>query len=470
MESINTQSVMSVFPFTEHDGLCECAEKAEFDAMMSSGVFSNIPSSIPNIKSIKDVKYLGIVKKGESLKAHYYIGASWYKANEIAFIVKSKVDVDYVKLFMTALEMSSENEAAYFSNYYYIDFEKPAIKTKTLDNVITPLLILHYISLLKHLVSKGLKKGYVVREENLQSKIRGRILLQKHLTKNIFAKREDRVYCRFQEFTEDIPENRILKKALSFSVRFINQYESFRSHLQELTPLLSVIGSAFENVSEDVTIAQVTKVNAGKIFRHYEAAIKVAKLILRHFDYSIDKASDETQEVRPFCIDMPRLYEMYVLSLLRKAYGDKIKFQVKGSHKTQVDYIKKSDNEKLIIDAKYKPQYNEGNRGILDDIREISGYARDKKILDALGWKPEDECAKGNYFPKCLIIYPDPNTGFKREVGDPEGEPDELMMEEVKNGFQKEGILTDTTHIRKIPGFEDFYKIAVPLPILSKES
>lgn len=288
---------MSVFPFTEHDGLCECAEKAEFDAMMSSGVFSNIPSSIPNIKSIKDVKYLGIVKKGESLKAHYYIGASWYKANEIAFIVKSKVDVDYVKLFMTALEMSSENEAAYFSNYYYIDFEKPAIKTKTLDNVITPLLILHYISLLKHLVSKGLKKGYVVREENLQSKIRGRILLQKHLTKNIFAKREDRVYCRFQEFTEDIPENRILKKALSFSVRFINQYESFRSHLQELTPLLSVIGSAFENVSEDVTIAQVTKVNAGKIFRHYEAAIKVAKLILRHFDYSIDKASDETQEV-----------------------------------------------------------------------------------------------------------------------------------------------------------------------------
>ena len=69
----------------------------------------------------------------------------------------------------------------------------------------------------------------------------------------------------------------------------------------------------------------------------YEAAIKVAKLILRHFDYSIDKASDETQEVRPFCIDMPRLYEMYVLSLLRKAYGDQIQFQVKGSHKTQVD-------------------------------------------------------------------------------------------------------------------------------------
>ena len=450
---------MSVFPFTEHDGLCECAEKAEFDAMMSSGGFSNIPSSIPNIKSIKDVKYLGIVKDEENLKAHYYIGASWFIKDKCAFVVKPKVEVDYIKLFMTALELNSENEAAYFSNYYYIDFEKPAIKTNALDNVITPLLILHYISLLRHLVSRGLKKGYVVREENLQSKIRGRILLQRHLTKNVFAKREDRVFCRFQEFTEDIPENRILKKALSFSVRFINQLPSFKSHLQELTPQLSMIGSAFENVSEDVTIAQVAKVNAGKIFRHYESAIKVAKLILRHFDYSIDNTSETAQSVRPFCIDMPRLYEMYVLSLLRKAYGDQIQFQVKGSHKTQVDYIKKSENEKVIIDAKYKPHYNEGNKGILDDIREISGYARDEKILKALGWRPKLDSENGKSFPKCLIIYPDPKTKLEHEEGEKEDQ-------EMKDGFQKEGILSDSEHVRKIPGFKDFYKITVPLPTI----
>ncbi|MBR6124997.1 TonB-dependent receptor [Candidatus Saccharibacteria bacterium] len=454
---------MSIFTFKEHECLCE-AEQKEFNDFASLDVCPKLHSKPQDVTSVKGVEYLGIIKDGEFLKAHYYIGASWFIKDKCAFIVKPKVEVDYIKLFMTALEMNSENEAAYFSNYYYIDFEKPAIKTNALDNVITPLLILHYISLLKHLVSKGLKKGYVVKEENLQSKIRGRILLQRHLTKNVFAKREDRVYCRFQEFTEDIPENRILKKALSFSVRFINQYNSFKNHLQELTPLLSVIGSAFENVSEEVTIAQVAKVNAGKIFRHYESAIKVAKLILRHFDYSIDKASGETQEVRPFCIDMPRLYEMYVLSLLRKAYGDQIKFQVKGCRKTQVDYIKVSDDEKLIIDAKYKPQYNEGNRGILDDIREISGYARDEKILKALGWNAEAESAKGNYFPKCLIIYPDPNIGFKREAGDSEEESDESKMEEIKNGFQKDGILSDTTHIRKIPGFRDFYKIAVPLP------
>ena len=454
---------MSVFPFTEHDGLCECAEKAEFDAMMSSGGFSNIPSSIPNIKSIKDVKYLGIVKDGENLKAHYYIGASWFIKDKCAFVVKPKVEVDYIKLFMTALELNSENEAAYFSNYYYIDFEKPAIKTNALDNVITPLLILHYISLLRHLVSRGLKKGYVVREENLQSKIRGRILLQKHLSKNVFAKREDRVFCRFQEFTEDIPENRILKKALSFSVRFINQLPGFKSHLQELTPHLSMIGFAFENVSEEVTIAQVAKVNAGKIFRHYESAIKVAKLILRHFDYSIDKASGETQEVRPFCIDMPRLYEMYVLSLLRKAYGDLIKFQVKGSHKTQVDYI--DVNEQIILDAKYKPRYEKGDIGITADVREISGYARDKKILKALKWDANIADKNGKLLPDCVIVYP----VVQVEEND-NGELSGVVAENAcscKYEFDKNASIV--SQCDEIKAFEGFYKIAIPLPKKANE-
>lgn len=454
---------LQLFDFEEHQRLEGAGKIEAFKSLLDAGYV--LRPAVSNYKSIKDVEHLGVFNDGGIPKAHYYIGASWFVKDKCVFVVKPKVDVDYIKLFMTALEMNSENEAAYFSNYYYIDFEKPAIKTDALDNVITPLLILHYISLLKHLVSKGLKKGYVVREENLQSKVRGRILLQRHLTKNVFAKREDRVYCRFQEFTEDIPENRILRKALSFSERIIYQYGSFKSHLQELTPVLSVISSAFENVSEDVTIAQVAKVNAGKIFRHYESAIQVAKLILRHFDYSIDKASDETQEVRPFCIDMPRLYEMYVLSLLRKAYGDQIQFQVKGYRKTQVDYIKVSDDEKLIIDAKYKPRYSEGNQGILNDIQEISRYARDEKILKVLGWKPEEESAKGNYFPKCLIIYPDPNTRFKRERDDSEDETEESAMIELTGGFPKDGILRDTLHLRKIPGFKDFYKIAVPLPM-----
>lgn len=447
---------MSIFLFSEHDGLCDELQRTELNDLMLLSSCPKLPSKAPNVNFVKDVKHLGIFRENDAPKAHYYIGASWLVKEKHALVVKPKVDVDFIKLFMTAMEVNSEEESTYFSNYYHIDFDEPAIETNTLDNVITPLLILHYISLLKHLVSKGLKKGYVIKEENLQSKIRGRFLLQKHLIKNVFAKREDRAYCRYQEFTEDIPENRILKKAFSFSMRFISCFESFKPHMSELTPSLSILKAAFESISEDVTIAQVTKVNAGKIFRHYEAAIKVAKLILRHFDYSIDNVSENTRQVRPFCIDMPRLYEMNVLSLLRKAFPGCILFQVKGRHRTQVDYIK--TDEKIIIDAKYKPRYNEGNAGIINDIREISGYARDEKILKALDWISDVDCKNGDFLPKCVIIYPDKSTKFEAEDGCIDVDCEEITC------FNSDGILKDPRK-KEIPGFRGFYKIAVPLPL-----
>ena len=112
---------MSIFTFKEHECLCE-AEQKEFNDFASLDVCPKLHSKPQDVTSVKGVEYLGIIKDGEFLKAHYYIGASWFIKDKCAFIVKPKVEVDYIKLFMTALEMNSENEAAYFSNYYYIDF------------------------------------------------------------------------------------------------------------------------------------------------------------------------------------------------------------------------------------------------------------------------------------------------------------------------------------------------------------
>ena len=78
---------------------------------------------------------------------------------------------------------------------------------------------------------------------------------------------------------------------------------------------------------------------------------------------------------------MSGLYELYIYAQLIKNYRkENIGFQVSGYEKTAVDFIKK--DEQLIIDAKYKPQYAHSDAGMLDDIRQISGYARDKKILE----------------------------------------------------------------------------------------
>lgn len=420
------------------------------------------------IRSKDKDEHLKFLEINSDFKASYYIGCAWLvppseNKDGVPIQVKPKMEnVDFVRMFVMALEVRSSEEAEYFSDYYHIDFDSPTIQIESEQNLITPLLLLHYITLLEQLSRNGLRKNYVRREENLQSKICGKILFSQHLKKNVFNKREDRIFCGYQEYTIDTPENRLLKKALVYAKNNLESIPSLKAEtLDKIYSKLAPVECAFEGVSEDVSLSQVGFVKSSKLYRHYDEAIKVAKMILRGLDYEIlEDKKEHDYKVHPFYIDMPRLYEMYVLSLLRKAYGDQIQFQVEGYRKTQVDYIKKSENEKLIIDAKYKPRYSEGNQGILDDIQEISRYARDEKILKALEWEPKIESAKGNYFPRCLIIYPDPKTKFEHE----EGEEDDQGMIEMKDDFRKDGILSDSEHVRKIPGFKDFYKIAVPLP------
>ncbi len=171
-------------------------------------------------------------------------------------------------------------------------------------------------------------------------------------------------------------------------------------------------------------------------------------MLLRRYDYSISEASKEQHSTPPFWIDMARLYELYVYSKLNAAYPEQIEFQVAGHCKTAVDFIKK--DECLIMDAKYKPHYDNSNRGIIDDIREISGYARDKKILKRLG-SDEQEI-------KCVIIYPNP---IKFESDEIDTDIDDNCKE--LNVFEKGDLIPQCSEIK---WFRNFYKISVKLPMI----
>lgn len=147
----------------------------------------------------------------------------------------------------------------------------------------------------------------------------------------------------------------------------------------------------FESVSDEIEIRDVRAVKVNNCYREYILAIKIAKMILRRYDYAIDNVSNKAGSVPPFWIDMSRLFEVYVYSLLKRAYPNQIGFQVEGfevsGKATAVDFIKL--DEKLIMDAKYKYRYvgqkENPDKEMLDDVREVSAYARDRKILGQLG-------------------------------------------------------------------------------------
>lgn len=406
---------------------------------------------------------LGLSKNSDkdkiNIMASYYVGVAWIKENALSALVIPKRNYDYLRIFSEVLEIESEKESDYLSKSYKIFFDQPEIEVSESLNISSPLIMLHFVSLVKRIVKKGLKKGYVLKEENLKSKLKGRLLFNSHLKNNIVLNREERCFCKYSEFTEDIPENRLIKKALLVVKKSIQNITSIKKQEDLYTNVMLDINkclTAFFNVSEQVVLSEIKKHSFSKVFRDYPNALKLAQNILKHFDYSLSEAS-RIKTTLPFWIDMSKLFELYVYKILNKYYPNQIQFQVEGYYKTRVDFIKTSENEQLIIDAKYKPRYANSNDRILEDISEISRYARDKKILKKL--YKDDLDRINNEIPKCLIICPE-NIKY-----DNEEENENKTIEPFD--FEKSSKIWDKAIA--INSFINFKKIIVELPLISRD-
>lgn len=380
--------------FREHQ-LCEGDDLRilrEFQAMHPNDHLEGQPDYM------KPPTCLGINDAG---MASYYIGADWIRENELVAIVLPKIDnLDFTEMFMSALQVDSQAEAHYFSKCFGIDFDRPHIEAPKELNQLSVLLLVQYVVLLEQLVERGVRKDYVTIEENLKSKIKGHLMVAKHLNKNVIPHREDRAYCRYQVYTVDIPVNRLLKKALLFAQQMLLSIPSLASTRGRLQPRLNALLMRFEQVSGDVSMSEVQCLAANKLYRHYVDAVQAAKDILRRYDYSLSEVAATDHKTPPFWIDMARLFELYTYQKLYAAYGRNIEFQVPGHEGTQADFIHVDD--RLIVDTKYKPHYDNSKAGMIDDVREISGYARDTKILRHFG----DGMAASKEELRCLIIYP----------------------------------------------------------------
>lgn len=374
--------------------------------------------------------------------ASYMIGAEWIDDKEALVVTTKKgmEKIDFLTMFMTCFTSDLSVEA--FSEIYNIDCEAPTIHAPSLKGVLSPLIVLHFLGVVSRI--RSLKKGYVHYRENLK-KVKGHIQVMKNERKNIAVKRFDRVFCDYDEYTANIPENRLIKKALLFSKQILMHIIEKHQSGTKAKIMLSRALAMFENVSEDVQTRDVRQIKGNKLFSEYNEAIRLAKLILQQYDYSISKVSMEEENISPFTLDMSLLYEHYVYGLLREAYGKRISYQYKGET-GYPDFLYCSSGFRAILDTKYIPKYE---AALLDNyvIRQLSGYSRDLPILKKLGYKDIDEESPVPNIP-CIIIYP--------KDGD-----------DVKNPF-KNSELKDLCEkpVRKLARF---YKICIPLPVMESK-
>jgi len=379
-----------------------------------------------NLKFEGKNPYLGLDPKEYRLS--YFIGLAWLEENKSYLAVLPKIEnLDYIKMFVRCLY--HPKISVHLKKIYHIDFEKPSISTDINVADLTPFMIIHFLSVIEKIVKQGLKSNYILKEENLNSKIKGKVIFSQQIKKNIVTKRNDRVFCRFQEYSTNCLENRLFKKALLFTQRYITKHlNNYKILSQKTNHFLSI----FENISNEISISEIKRIKINSLYKEYTEAIDLAKQILRYFSYSYketDKDKSAERKIPPFYIDMSILFELYVYSLLNNCYGDEITYHSRGKS-GETDFLKK--NEKLIIDTKYKKIYD-GGEYKTEDIRQLSGYARDDGILRKLGIFRDDIVVD------CVIIYP----AKEKE-------------ENFKNRKLKE---------EAIEGFTKFYKCGIKLPL-----
>ncbi len=363
---------------------------------------SNYEVSLPN--SNDNPKYLGL---SSSWSVGYYIGAKWLIENKIAIIVNPKVNnLDYLKMFMYCFNNPiTSNE---ISKIYKIDFDGLPIKIPSNTFELTPLLIIHFLNLVKKIVKKGLRRNYIWVQDNLNSKVKGKILINKNIKKNTIKLRPDRNYCKYQEYSKNCLENKLIKKTLDFVFAYL---KSHYTKNKELLNLFYFNYTAFIDISNDIDISEVRNIKTNSLYKEYNETIKIAKVILKQFDYSIQNVEKENTEYPPFHIDMSLLFALFVYSKLSDKYGKDILFQYHGKY-GNIDFL--NVNDKIIIDTKYKTYYNEKLTGqtqwkrdsIAKDIRQLSGYSRDTKVLEKLNFNLDDNLSVLD----CVIIYPDQNS------------------------------------------------------------
>ena len=351
-------------------------------------------------------KCFSLIKREDNwlLSSSYFIGVDWLEDGHSAIRILPKFNTENGEVQVDFLSMLEEalKEPKNFDNLdglLFVDFKRPGINIPQQDDALSLFLVSEFLFVMSAITKKGLKKAYYQVEENLSSKIKGKMLVVQNIKRNNMRGNLSRIYCRHQEYGIDIPENRLLKAALVEATHIVETYK--RSvDVSHLDDIVRTIAPRWEKVGTTTLTKNHRESKNNAFYKEYPIATHLAQLIIRRASTNHILHGAKTVHTPPYWIDMSKLFEMYALRLLRERFADQVEYHVRFLGGQEPDFLLHRDNQHppYLVDAKYK-RY--GQHPIeIDDIRQVSGYARLKTIRKRLN------VTSNNIIP-CLIIYPD---------------------------------------------------------------
>lgn len=270
----------------------------------------------------------------------------------------------------------------------------------------------NYINEVKDIISSGLRSQYIERQDNLNF-MKGKIVNSLNLKHNLSNKA--RFYCAFDEFSENMVYNQLIKSTL------LKLHRVSKSHYNR-TNIIEILYH-FESVSESVNhISDFRKVGENnRLFLNYKQAISWSEVFL--LNKSFTNFSGNSRNIA-ILFPMERIFEDYI-GYIMKTYADghEIKTQDKSyylvsSHKNKRKFRLNPDivvtNEKnyeqIIFDTKWK---------LLDETKENHNYnisQSDMYQLYAYGKKYDLKNGLPTE-PKLVLLYPS-NPNFQKPLQD----------------------------------------------------
>lgn len=384
-----------------------------------------------------EVNCIYFQKNGEEihLETSYLIGLD-YIQEEIPFMVEPKFSygkndysIDFYKILFESLPYVKSSEI--ISDLYEVKFDSKPIEIEQKDDFLTPILVIQYLNILKKICSSGLQKGYYLVEQNLNSKVKGKILIKETIKHNHLKANYSDSYCRYQEFGFNTKENQFLKYAFQFCLNYLNQFRQL-DLFQNIENMVGMIRSSFLAVDYNEGFRKEMVIRKNPMFPEYESAIRLANMILKRNAFNITNTTTNKVKTYPYWINMSKLFELHVLKLLRTDYPNGVIYQKSFAGRIP-DIILNTESYKAVIDVKYK---NYSNKSLeIEDIRQVAAYSKMKSIYKELGLNKGDELDS-------IIIYPKVQSMNKTKDLIPQ-------KEELRDYF-------------------NIYKLEVDIPILTK--
>ena len=337
------------------------------------------------------------------LRPSSYIGT--VRVGDLSVVVRPKIPIDRV-MFLVAYAIDSKNWRKYFDLSPNAD---------VLESIV-PAFVHHT----HQAVRRGLLQGYRHEEDALHT-VRGRIRFDDQLNRRFGVPLPLEV--AFDEFTEDIEENRLLKTALYRLAHLPIRSQQSRRDVHALRPVFNTVElGAYRRGAPEV---QYTRLNS-----HYRSAVELARLIIDNS--SLELLHGETTG-SSFMLDMNLVFERFLTVALREELGLSGSEWGRGSL-----YLDEANNIKLepdlswrsrgryrfVGDAKYKRIKSENFPNA--DIYQMLAYCVAADLPSGLLIYPADELERTE--PHRYQIR---NTGKTIEVAsiDLQGQPDNILKE-----------------------------------------